>query len=671
MSSETTLNPGFYEKFRIDHKGNILDAGHLEAKDLPTHKHTLADLNEDEIQQKVIETLSTIFANSEGCAVIFNWDPVTKTVSADVNIDDESITKNEWGQLIGCGGGSVSEGSDLNLDDILEALNPNLEKLEKDIKTDISNMFVDDDGDAVQFEFDRQTNTFSADVKIDNVTIVKNEFGQLCVALGDGGGISPVNTGCATHTHTHNDIEDFTDAVKNLFEQWAQAVTIDISNYIDNETIIMNEYGQISSVSNIVANHNHTMSDIVDYVPPDPAARQAMADLGEDVVYDLGVIDFAELNIGYSILALSQYIKDVVLKKINKINELLAEFELNNGGNGIGSVLKVDPNSISNILYDKTSKVYRHVYYTNALWLLLDYLPKTSGTMSLLINDTVVDTVNVESFQYTGSTVGGFSVNRTYVKGIGVGKVIRINMANYIQSEGIFNVRIEFTSTEGIKDALPSLTLITSPYKSLPYVIEDVTKNHRIGTNDYYDVPTVYRYRVSIRNYDNYRFINDTAGFKNGWFEHDYVGDVDISVPNLFEPTNLSLHFNLVPETSKSELYQHVLDVRNSVIVNDVWIPNNSIAEAIFEIPRSEKYNSIRIWGIDNDWFTITKGTNTAEARTTAEYPDHAGRIYNEADYKLISFLDCYDNGKAKMQLHLKGGQQVNLAQVYFELENI
>ena len=116
--------------------------------------------------------------------------------------------------------------------------------------------------------------------------------------------------------------------------------------------------------------------------------------------------------------------------------------------------------------------------------------------------------------KYFIKTVGGFSVNRTYVKGIGVGKVVRINMANYIQSEGIFNVRIEFTSTEGIKDSLPSLTLITSPYKSLPYEIKDVTKHHKIGRNEYYDVPTVYRYRVSIKNYDNYRFINDTGGIK-------------------------------------------------------------------------------------------------------------------------------------------------------------
>lgn len=664
------INPGFYEKVRLDQHGNVIDAGHLEAKDIPEHKHTLADLDEDEIQRKVIETLSTIFANSESSAVIFDWDPYTNTVSADVNIDDETITKNEYGQLIGCSS-SISEGTDLNLDDVLEAINPKLEKLKKEMNEDISKMFVDDMNDGVKFDFDKTTNTFSADVKIDGVTIIKNEFGELCVALGEGGEVSPVNTSCATHTHTHNDIEDFADAVKNLFEQWAQAINIDISNYIDNETIILNEYGQISSVSNIVKKHTHSMEDITDYVPPDPAARQAMKDLGEDVVYDLGVIDFEELNIGYSILALSQYIKDVVLKKIDRVTNLLAEFELNNGGNGIGSVLKVDPNSLSNDLYDKISKVYRRVYYTNALWLILDYLPKATGIMKLIINDNEVDRCSLDSLQYTGSGAGGFVVQRTYVKGIGIAKVIRINMANYIQNEGIFNIRIEFESDGGVKDSLPSLTVATSPYKSLPYEIEDVTQTHKIGKNNYYDVPTVYRYRVSIKDYANYRFINDVAGFKGGSFEHDYFGDVDISVPNLFEPTQLSLQFKLNPEASKSELYQLVKDVRNSVIVNDVWIPNNSIAEAIFEIPRSEKYNSIRIWGIDNDSFSVTKGELVADARVEAEYPNRAGRIFNEADYKLLSFLDCYDNGRTKMQLHLKGGNQVNLANVYFELENI
>ena len=169
------INPGFYEKVRLDQHGKVLDAGHLEAKDLPPHKHSMRDLNEEEIQQKVIETLSTIFANSESSAVIFDWDPVTKTVSADVNIDDESITKNEYGQLIGCSS-TVSEGSDLNLDDILEAINPRFERLEKEIKEDISNMFVDDAGDSVVFDLDKTTNTISADVKIDGVTIIKNEL---------------------------------------------------------------------------------------------------------------------------------------------------------------------------------------------------------------------------------------------------------------------------------------------------------------------------------------------------------------------------------------------------------------------------------------------------------------------------------------------------------------
>ena len=58
------INPGFYEKVRLDQRGNVIDAGHLEAKDIPEHKHTLADLDADEIPEQ-------IYSDDSSCLYFF------------------------------------------------------------------------------------------------------------------------------------------------------------------------------------------------------------------------------------------------------------------------------------------------------------------------------------------------------------------------------------------------------------------------------------------------------------------------------------------------------------------------------------------------------------------------------------------------------------------------
>ena len=109
--SNLIFTPGFYTKVRLDDEGHIVEAENLEKEDLPLHQHSVNEINKTELKDTIAEILATFFANTNDTSVRFVYDSRTKTVSADVDIDDESITKNEYGQLIAVGGAENSGGN--------------------------------------------------------------------------------------------------------------------------------------------------------------------------------------------------------------------------------------------------------------------------------------------------------------------------------------------------------------------------------------------------------------------------------------------------------------------------------------------------------------------------------------------------------------------------------
>ena len=99
MSDESLIfEPGFYTKVRLDDEGRIVDAMDLEEDDLPKHKHNIEDIREG-LTNEILEVISKLFINSGSTAVKFTYDPKIKKVFADVNIDEDTIIKNEYGQL--------------------------------------------------------------------------------------------------------------------------------------------------------------------------------------------------------------------------------------------------------------------------------------------------------------------------------------------------------------------------------------------------------------------------------------------------------------------------------------------------------------------------------------------------------------------------------------------
>ena len=531
----------------------------------------------------------------------------------------------------------------------------------------LATFFANSDDSAVEFTFDRNTGTVSADVRIDGDTVKKNEYGQLW-SEGGGEGGSGETQSCATHTHTVSQIVDFEEAIRSILDRYGNNnITIEqIQNLIDNSTIVINDYGQLASVTNVVANHTHNIQDIVDFESPIPAALQRMDDMGPDVDYNAGVIDFASLNIGYSILALSQYIKDVTNRNISILNERLNQLSMDNSANSV--LLSVHGSSRKNILYDKQDHIYREVYCGKNLYLYLDYLPKATGQVELMVDDVPVNNVNVSELRYIDNFVDRFCVERFYNNTFGVAKVLKIKVGDLCTEEKLYHFKLKYVDGD-VVDFSNTVSLYVTPNESIDYEIVDDTDTHEILGTEYYGKVQMYRYLVKMLNYTAYRFVNNLAGFKNGILTGYADKDVSLQLANLFDETSLALEFSKTKEHSESELYGYMRTLRGAVVINDIMRTTtyNVPYEATFVLPNTENCNALKLWNCPTEGCSINKGSRRASDDVEAIWPSVSGKIStDETSYKIL-WLAGYDAGKTDINLTIKSKDNVNLKNIRYE----
>lgn len=660
--SSLIFSPGFYTKVRIDDEGNIVDVDNLTKDDLPQHSHSISDLDKTELTDVIAEVLSTFFANNGDCAVKFTYDKNTKTVSADVDIDEDSIQKNEYGQLISSTGGSTGFTRSVSVDDVSDISNQ-LETFRESIPDlvlqSMSQIFANNQNAAVVFEWDKETKTFSADLRYDGISINKDENGDLVATgsvPGDGGN-------CASHTHTADQIEDLEDFVVNIFNNYSQSIDINLANLIDGETIKINEFGQLVAVRTALERHTHTISEIIDYVPPEPAAKQAMSDLGEEVEYDLGVIDFSKLNIGYSILALSQYLKDVVGASITDLTKRLNSVTTAGDNPGVAT-LSVHPNAIRNSLYDKSTSNYRDVYYAPSVYLRLDYLPYDFGTVVLLVDGASVASADVEDLVYVDQSVGIFKVEKRYMKNSYVARVLKIDVHKFLEKDGIYEFQVRFHQDKESTDSTNTVTLATTVAEKLNYVAKDTSATHELNSTTFYDFGKTKTYEVIVQGFDNYRFVpyRMHLGKLEGSAEKSFI----LTLPNLWYDTDVEVSFEHQVEYTSCPLAKLVTKVLGGAIINDVLTPDGT-CWAYLTIPNSEFANAIQIFGdVDIKLFTIKKGDLTAHGSALLEPGEKGGRLPLR-NSKIISFADSYDPGEDPITVVITTDDTVDLSRISFD----
>ncbi len=665
MSDESLIfEPGFYTKVRLDDEGRIVDATDLEEDDLPKHKHKIEDIREG-LTNEILEVISKLFINSGSTAVKFTYDPKIKKVFADVNIDEDTIIKNEYGQLESTATGEGSSSGGITQEDLAK-VDKKLENVKEDLMQEVmktlAHILVSNPDSAVKFIWDDKLKIYTADVRIDDTSIIKNEYGELQSNGGGGGGSAE----CGNHTHTTDQISDFEKAVINIFNNFSKTLEFDLSKYIDGSTIKINDEGQLVAVRTALERHTHSLKEIVDYVAPDPAALQPMKDLGDDVDYSKGVINFEKLNIGFSILALSEYLNNVTNKKIENLSKRIDEINLSNDSSTGACTLSVDENSISNILFDKESNFYREVYYSKSLNLIFDYVPILTGNIILLKNGKEVEKADVESFTLAGSKVGSFTVDRVYKKKSFYAKVLRIDVSNYCNSEGSCTFQLKFESGSS-EDYSNKIIVFFTPIKEMEYTWEDISKIHTVGATDFYDVGSPRRYKVSIKDFDKLRFVNNSGKFVDGVFTGVEAESFNLKLNNLFNESQLEIKFPLEEEDSNSELYGWRKDILFADIINDTIYPKGE-CDCSFEIPNSQNYNSLKISGIDLSLCQLRKDKLTANGNKIVSNRTDCGRIpLDTENYGIISFLNNYDSGKENMVLHIKSKDPVDLKNLKIE----
>lgn len=647
------FDPGFYTKVRIDQHGNILGADQITKSDLPNHTHDLKEITGD-FKDKVVEVLSTFFANNADSSVEFSFDPVTSTVTADIRLDGTTVSKNKYGELTSKNAGEIIE--------IPTQPTPSItiEDVRKEVYEVLSTAFANND--VVTFDWNTKAHTFETDIKIDGVTISKNIDGEL---YASGSGVPTDSLGCATHNHTSTQITDFEEAVKLLLEKYHNQ-SIDIAilrNFIDNSTIVINSYGQLSSVSTVIGKHTHELKDIVDYEPPESAAKQPMTGLGPNAVYDTGVIDFSKLNIGYSILALSQYLNEVVNKRMTALNDKI--LQLSSEGNNAGGVFFTPHRlSIKNILYDTVNNCYREVYYANQLYLTLDFLAKNTGKITLYVNGVAKGSADIAALKATGYSSGIFSVEESYYKNFTLVQVLKIDVREFVQQEGYYQFKLKY-STDVAEDNSTTVAIYATPYESLPYEVADITPTHKILTTKYYDPIQYYTYKVTIPDYEKYRFINNLAGFTKGVITGVIHVPTILTLPNLFTATTLPLEFPHEQEQSTSILYTYISSMNQCGVVNDVVTPaiNGQYYQITFDIPCTEMCNAMQLWGFPDGCSIYKHQDDWARDNNNAIYPHVSGIIKNNAPYKLL-WLSGYDSGRQIIHLKVESRKPLDLKSV-------
>lgn len=300
---------GFYTKVRLDNAGNIVSAGDIEYADLPSELTTQLDaISDSSLTTKIQNILSTVFKNETLNPVEFSYDDTTGKISAHLKIDEESIYINDFGQLCSTGGTSSDSGTSAATEEEIQALSKSITDLETKLAAATP---VEGDGITVTPE----TGGSIIAAKVDGTSISFNSNGELCIdpdvlanyATGSDGGE------CANHTHTSDQITDFTDAVTEIISNYAikDAIVTNLEDLVDGTTIIINSSGQLESIATAVQKHTHVMDDITDLnqdianVWANKQYLHASSD-EEKANFDKGYLMMSTLNIGEILTAFNE-----------------------------------------------------------------------------------------------------------------------------------------------------------------------------------------------------------------------------------------------------------------------------------------------------------------------------------------------------------------------------
>lgn len=248
--------------------------------------------------------------------------------------------------------GNIVAATDIEYDDLPQEVFDKFEQitdenLNKLIANQLSSIFKNNTLNPIQLKYDAKTGTIGAELKVDEETIGVNELGQLCVIGGVEGGEGSGGQ-CANHEHTANQIEGLEDFIKEIINNSSIYNTLikNISNLVDEETIIINDDGRLEAIATHVQKHQHKMEDITDLNPDIAdtwATNQRLHKSNDNQDFNKGAILMSSLTIGEVLIA---------------FNKLLKEYkeDIDNFGNRVGTIEPIEPGLIDTATFTDVSK---------------------------------------------------------------------------------------------------------------------------------------------------------------------------------------------------------------------------------------------------------------------------------------------------------------------------